>query len=203
MSCAATSTVRQSLSRLLFSPRNYRNEPTRKAPSLSVNHSSCCLAAGPLERFGHKASPKPAQRRFSEFRRGTDLLADSLAFGEQPKIILEGSYPTGFDLLGMLEQSEVGENDEEKLTKSPTLHMNGSIIAFPHSCFLWNVSGPKDVTIESLSVVVLKKPAVEILFIGSDKSMPPREVNKIKKEMKKRGIVVEHLDLVRNMGPTQ
>lgn len=90
-----------------------------------------------------------------------------------------------------------GEDD-----KPQNLLMNSSVIAFPNSCFLWkNVSKPKDVTLESLSIVQLLKPPIENLFIGSDEALPPRELNRIKKEMKKRsGIVVEQMDVMNAMG---
>uniref|UniRef100_A0A7R9WDE9 NADH dehydrogenase [ubiquinone] 1 alpha subcomplex assembly factor 3 n=1 Tax=Pseudictyota dubia TaxID=2749911 RepID=A0A7R9WDE9_9STRA len=143
-------------------------------------------------------------RCFSGIRGGTDLLEDSLAFGDRRKIILDSYYPTGFDVIGMLEKPTAGASlageDEEDRVKSDTLHMNGSIIAFPHSCFLWKVSEPKDVTVDTLSLVVLHKPAVEFLFIGSNKPLPPRELNKIKKDFKPRGIIVEQLDLTNAMG---
>eukprot|EP00566_Odontella_aurita_P022901 CAMPEP_0113550266 /NCGR_PEP_ID=MMETSP0015_2-20120614/13890_1 /TAXON_ID=2838 /ORGANISM="Odontella" /LENGTH=131 /DNA_ID=CAMNT_0000451061 /DNA_START=443 /DNA_END=838 /DNA_ORIENTATION=- /assembly_acc=CAM_ASM_000160 len=97
-------------------------------------------------------------------------------------------------------ETSLAAEDEEERVKSDTLHMNGSIIAFPHSCFLWNVKEPKDVTAESLAMVVLCKPAVEFLFIGSNRPLPPRELNKIKREFKPRGIIVEQLDLTNAMG---
>lgn len=148
--------------------------------------------------------PVPVRRRFSDIGRGTDLLADSLAFGDRRKIVLDAYYPTGFDVIGLLDNSTGGSSlsgeDEEERVKSDTLHMNGSIIAFPHSCFLWDVNEPKDVTVESLSLVVLHKPAVEFLFIGSNKPLPPRALNKIRTEFKPRGIIVEQLDLTNAMG---
>lgn len=145
------------------------------------------------------------RRCMSDIGRGTDLLADSLAFGEKRKVILDAYAPTGFDVLGTLErptysniQQDPKENEQE--SQSNVVHMNGSIIAFPHACFLWNARGPKDVTLESLSAVMLHKPAIEFLFIGCSKTIPPRELNKIKRELKQKGIVVEQLDLTNAMG---
>ena len=94
-------------------------------------------------------------------------------------------------------------NDEENNEFQPqNLLMNSSIIAFPHSCFLWNdISNAKDVTIESLSIIELLKPSIEFLFIGCDTPLPPRELNKIKKYMKDtNGIVVEQMDVMNAMG---
>lgn len=81
-----------------------------------------------------------------------------------------------------------------------TLLMNGSVIVFPHSCYLWKPSSAKEVTLESLSMIVLCKPSVEFLFIGCDSPLPPRELNRIKKEMKKKHIVVEQMDVMNAMG---
>ena len=136
-------------------------------------------------------------------RGGADLLGpEALAVGDNPdglrKIVLDSYMPTGFDVMGMLDHAqEFDDDNDESLKKSPTLHMNGSMIAFPTSCFLWDVAGPKDVTLESLSLVLLREPSVEFLFIGCNHPLPPRELNKIRREMKERGIVVEQLDLVR------
>jgi len=80
------------------------------------------------------------------------------------------------------------------------LHLNGSVLAFPHMCYLWNVSTPKDVTAESLAMVSLMKPPVDFLFIGSDTSLPPRELKRIRSKLKENGIVVEQLDLTNAMG---
>lgn len=105
--------------------------------------------------------------------------------------------PTGFDVMGMLDHAKdfVDDNDETN-SKSDILHMNGSILAFPHSCFLWKVDSPREVTLETLSLVVLRDPKVEFLFIGCNSPLPPRELNRIKKAMKERGVVVDQMDLV-------
>ena len=136
-------------------------------------------------------------------RGGADLLGpEALAVGENTgglrKIVLDSYMPTGFDVMGMLDHAkEFDDDNDESLKKSPTLHMNGSMIAFPTSCFLWDVTGPKDVTLESLSLILLREPSVEFLFIGCNHPLPPRELNKIRRELKERGVVVEQLDLVR------
>lgn len=150
-----------------------------------------------LHAYIHRVSVDTyAGKHLSTFTRGQDLLADSLAFGERKKIILDSYSPTGFDVLGILpkvDSDTEGESNE-------VLHMNGSIIAFPHACFLWNVSKPKDVTLESLSIVLMHNPSLEYLFIGSDKPLPPRELNRIRKELKEKNVVVEQLDITNSMG---
>lgn len=89
------------------------------------------------------------------------------------------------------------DNEQEQI-----LLMNSSIIAFPHSCFLWNnISNSKDVTLESLSIVQLLQPSVEFLFIGCDHPLPPRELNRIRKALKeKSNIVVDQMDVMNAMG---
>jgi len=138
---------------------------------------------------------KTVRRTFSEFSRGHDLLADSLSFGNRPKIVLDAYSVSGFDIMGMIYIPKT-EEVEDSRSQNGVLHMNGSVIAFPHCCFLWKVSTPKDVTFESLAVVLLLKPAVEYLFIGCNATLPARELNRIKTEFKKRNIVIEHLDIV-------
>lgn len=170
-------------------------------------------------------------KKFSTITRGQDLLADSLNHGTKRKIILDSYYPgVGFDVIGMIEHRDVTEDSpnpttlESKNAHTPipgmeinqrdyrssdggddqphTLLMNSSVIAFPNSCFLWNsVSKPKDVTLESLSIIRLLKPSIEFLFIGCDEPLPPRELNKIKKALKEKSdIVVEQMDVMNAMG---
>lgn len=122
------------------------------------------------------------------------MLADSLAFGERPKVVFEGHAPTGFDVSGMIEK--VDKEEQEK--SSGMLHMDGSILAFPNSCFLWDVADASQVTLESLSPVLLVRPSLQYLFIGCNTAIPREQLLHIQTEFKKRGgIIVEHLDLVR------
>ena len=138
-------------------------------------------------------------QRLSSISRGQDLLAESLAFGAKRKIVLDSYYKqTGIDVHGMIDFTAPPEDDDE--IRTGTLLMNGSIIAFPHACYLWKPQTIKEVTLESLSMVLLSKPSVEFLFIGCDTPLPPRELNRIKKEMLKRHIVVEQMDIMNAMG---
>lgn len=149
--------------------------------------------------FGHvvKSTQVSIPRLFSSIR-GQDLLADSLAFGKKRKIILDSYYPgIGIDVLGML---KLVPSEIEEESTSDSLLMNGSVIAFPFACYLWKPRSVKDVTLESLSMVLMSKPSVEFLFIGCDQPLPPREMNRIKKEMRKRHIVVEQMDVMNAMG---
>ncbi|KAL7485441.1 hypothetical protein ACHAW6_011038 [Cyclotella cf. meneghiniana] len=141
------------------------------------------------------------KRHLSTITHGQDLLADSLSHGPRRKIILESYGPSGFDVKGML---RVGDHpiDGENAGDDVVIHMNGSIVAFPHACYLWNVSSPKEITLESLAVVKLYKPTVEYLFIGCDSPMPPRELNRIKREFQKgdNRVIVEQMDVMNSMG---
>ncbi len=141
------------------------------------------------------------KRKFSsEIRRGTDLLADSLAHGPRRKIVLESYAPSGFDVKGLIIVGDQPGEEDESTGQDKLVHMNGSILAFPDSCFLWNVNNLKDVTYESLSAVQLYNPLVEYLFIGCDGPLPPRELNRIKREFRKKDIVVEQMDIMNAMG---
>lgn len=146
----------------------------------------------------------------SVISKGQDLLADSLSFGLKRKIVLDSYYPnTGIDVHGMLRfnksspvdaMSNNKNEEEEEKEKVNTLLMNSSILAFPHVCYLWKPSSAKEVTLESLSMVSLCKPLVEFLFIGCDSPLPPRELNRIKTEMRKKQIVVEQMNVMNAMG---
>lgn len=141
------------------------------------------------------------KRCLSSITKGQDLLEDSLAHGTRRKIILDSYGPSGFDIKGMIRVGDEPVNDEVA-GEDAIIHMNGSIAVFPHACFLWNVKSPKDVTLESLSVVKLYKPTVEYLFIGCDSSMSTMELNKIKREFGRgdNHVIVEQMDVMNAMG---
>jgi len=53
---------------------------------------------------------------------------------------------------------------------------------------------------ESLEIVLHLEPKVELLFIGCDEMLDPRQMNIIRKEFKQRkGIIVEQLSLTNAM----
>ena len=140
-----------------------------------------------------------SKRCMSEISRGQDLLADSLSYGPRRKIVLESYAPSGVDVKGFI---QVGSTPEEGQLEGEAriIHMNGSIIAFPDTCFLWNVKYPADVTLKSLSVVRLYSPTPEYLFIGCDTPIPATELSYIRRELRKRDIVVEQMDIMNAMG---
>merc|ERR1719491_880416 len=68
-------------------------------------------------------------RPLSQFKGGQDLLADSLAFGERRKIILDAYFPSGIDVVGIQSYpNSEGKDIEDE--RPDSLHMNGSILAF-------------------------------------------------------------------------
>ncbi len=136
-------------------------------------------------------------RPFSDWTaRGHDLLHDSLTHGSKPKIVLEGHAPTGFDVLNVIKK--VDQNDS---VESGTLHMNGSIMAFPFGCFFWNVSRAEDITLESLSPALLHQPRLEYLFIGADQGeIPPAEMERIRRRFRAQNTFVEKVSLTNAMG---
>ena len=158
------------------------------------------------------------ERKFSSggITRGYDLLAESLRAGDRRKIILDGFAPTGFDVIHMLHHQEQNDknsntgtnnNDDDEDQKEQIVHMNGSILAFPNSCFIWKVHSSKDITVESLSSVILHSPSIEYLFLGiptkTTNPIPPREFNRIRKHFQsEHNIIVEQLDVVSTVPTT-
>jgi uncharacterized protein len=135
----------------------------------------------------------------SEISRGQDLLADSLSYGPRRKIVLESYAPSGVDVKGFIQVGS-SPNEGQVVGEARIVHMAGSIIAFPDTCFLWNVQHYTDITLKSLSVVRLYYPTPEYLFIGCDIPIPATELSYIKRELRKKDIVVEQMDIMNAMG---
>lgn len=119
------------------------------------------------------------------------MLAGSLAMGIKPKVTLDSYGHAGFDVTNIIKKVHA----EEK-AMSGILMMNGSILAFPHSCFLWRMEDISEVTLESLAPVLLHRPKVEYLFLGSETPMQLETMLSMKKQLRKSGITFEQLDLV-------
>mmetsp|Transcript_16720 Transcript_16720/g.45845 ORF Transcript_16720/g.45845 Transcript_16720/m.45845 type:complete len:210 (+) Transcript_16720:192-821(+) len=132
---------------------------------------------------------------------GTDLLNDSLAHNDGvPKIILKGYSQSGFDVLNMIKNKD--PTDESLQQTGGIVHCAGSIIALPSACFLWKVRDPKDLTLESLAPILLHRPKLEYLFLGSKEPLPQELIKSIRDELRKDapGLVVEALDVSNAMG---
>jgi uncharacterized protein len=124
-------------------------------------------------------------------------LAGSLNWGDSPKVILDGYSSSGFDVMNVVQKVD---DEAEESDGSGAIHMMGSILAFPHACFLWNVTSIEDVTAESLAPAILHRPKLEYLFIGSDRPMSQERLNLIKTEFRKKAIVVEQFNVGDAMG---
>jgi len=132
---------------------------------------------------------------------GTDLLGDSLNHHDGvPKIILHGHSDTGFDVINMLKNLD--PNDDQLRQTGGIVHCTGSILAFPSAVFLWNVRQLEDLDAESLAPILLYRPTLEYLFLGSSKSIPQETIQSIRKELRNDlpNLVVEQLDLSNAMG---
>jgi uncharacterized protein len=121
------------------------------------------------------------------------LLADAfMASGSRPKVLLEAIAPSGFDVSNLIKKV-----DPKEVAPHGALHMMGSILAFPTSCFLWKVEDASQISMESLAPVILHRPKIEFLFLGTAKSMDQTQLRKLQADMKQKcGIVVEWLPLV-------
>jgi len=132
---------------------------------------------------------------------GTDLLSDSLAHNDGvPKIILHGHSSTGFDVLNMVKNMD--PHDENLRQTGGIVHCAGSILALPSACFLWKVRRPEFLTVESLAPVLLYRPKLEYLFLGSNMPIPHELVQSIRRELRRDNpnLVVEPLDVSNAMG---
>jgi uncharacterized protein len=134
----------------------------------------------------------------SSWTKGTDLLevnVDNQSMGSDkqklPKVVITSYSESGFDVAYMLHDKE---NEDDPY---PPLHMMGSTLLFPQACFLWNhVDSIKDVTIESLSPILIHKPKLDFLFLGSNTRMDRTSFELIQREFReKHSIVVEQMDL--------
>ena len=144
-------------------------------------------------------------RCFSDWTRGQDVLGDMVEVEGEPRVVLEGYSSSGFDVMNVIEKikkeqkSEESEDPQEP-PESGNIHIMGSMMSFPNSCFLWNVKSIDDVTIESLAPAILYRPKLEYLFIGSERPMKREVFLQIRSELKDRSIVVEQLSIGNAMG---
>ena len=132
---------------------------------------------------------------------GTDLLSDSLAHNDGvPKIILHGHSSTGFDVLNMIKNMD--EKDKNLSQTRGIVHCTGSILVLPSACFLWDVKKPQDLTVDSLAPVLLYRPQLEYLFLGSDLPIEHDRIESIRQELRRNNpnLVVESLDISNAMG---
>jgi uncharacterized protein len=174
--------------------------------SNSIMNKRCCFLPNIIHTTTHAYDSSKRYMSSSEISRGQDLLADSLSYGPRRKIVLESYAPSGVDVKGFIQvgsSTPPNHNDDDEgqvVGEARIVHMAGSIIAFPDTCFLWNVTYHTDITLKSLSVVRLYYPTPEYLFIGCDIPIPGTELSYIKRELRKKDIVVEQMDIMNAMG---
>lgn len=130
--------------------------------------------------------------------RGHDITSDSLEWGNKPKINITGYGESGFNVKNMMKLLDPRtESDTDG-----TVHMNGSMIVFPNAAFLWSVEEPEDVTVESLSSILLYRPKLDYLFIGCDGGYGSiAQLTAIQNHMRLHGVVVEQMMLHNAIGP--
>ena len=142
-------------------------------------------------------------RSFSWDGHGTDLLGDSLQYSNTygaPKVILHGHSSTGFDVNRILKKMD--QTDKSLDRSAGIVHLKGSILCFPTACYMWNVSNNDQLTVESLSSVILHRPKLEYLFLGSDETISPTVIKEIRDQLAvdNSELVVEPMDLANAMG---
>ena len=132
---------------------------------------------------------------------GADLLGTpNISSNNKKKILFDGHLPSGFDVLhielpnGKSFPSKQSENNTQE-DNADTTHYTSSVIAFEDIVYLWNIKSINEVTKESLSIVTLYEPKIELLFIGSSTPLSFRNVGKLQKYFKKFNISVEQLDI--------
>lgn len=145
-------------------------------------------------------SRSPQQRWFSggwTAARGHDITSDSLEWGNKPKINITGYSESGFNVKNMMKLLD----SRRETDTDGTVHMNGSMIVFPNAAFLWSIEQPEDVTIESLSSILLYRPKLDYLFIGCDSGYGSiAQLTAIQNHMRSHGVVVEQMMLHNAIG---
>lgn len=161
------------------------------------------FSSAPCSSFYHRQQQWERERRYmnSWQGHGTDLLSDSLAHNDGvPKIVLHGHSSTGFDVLNMIKNMD--QEDKNLRQTGGIVHCTGSILALPSACFLWNVRQPQELTVDSLAPILLYRPKLEYLFLGSDSPIHLEKIESIRQELRRDNpsLVVEALDLTNAMG---
>ena len=129
-------------------------------------------------------------------QRGYDITEESLYFSSgRPKVVLDGYGPTGFTV------SNIVKNMGEHSNKDGSIFFFGSIMAFPNGCFLWNVETAKDITMESLTPILLHRPKIDLLLIGSNSRIPHKQLHQIIEDMRELySISVEQMEVFNAIG---
>lgn len=116
------------------------------------------------------------------------------------QIILQGHSTTGFDIKKNLKKIDPSDKTLDK--SMGIVHLNGSILCFPHACYLWHVNSISDLTAESLAAIELYLPKLEYLLLGSSRTIHPSVVKDIRDSLRHTNsdLVVEPMDLANCLG---
>jgi NADH dehydrogenase [ubiquinone] 1 alpha subcomplex assembly factor 3 len=105
---------------------------------------------------------------------------DVLAVGNEEEAGRERTFLLGYDGQGF----EVRD-----------VNYRGSILALPTACFLWKPKKIEEITPESLAPLLIVKPAIEILIIGTGEEVVGRALALTTlKFLAANGVAVEHMD---------
>jgi len=127
---------------------------------------------------------------------GSDLITPTLSSNNKKKIVFDGQLPSGFDVLNVeLPPGKTFPEPAQNQEDEDTVHYTSSVIAFEDIVYSWNVKTVEDVTRESLRMVTLYEPKVDLLFIGCSTPLSYRDIGKIQKYFKKFDIAVEQLNI--------
>lgn len=141
-----------------------------------------------FSRVRNTPSKKKCIRFLSIFSPHSQILNDNFTSQTHcSKVVLESYNSQGFDV------SNITDNNE-------SIFLNGSIIAFPTNCFMYKPKSSAEITVSSLSLIILHKPVVDLLLIGCDVRLNWRDLSSIRKSMKKYGIIVEDRSLMDAIG---
>ncbi|CAM9543321.1 unnamed protein product [Choristocarpus tenellus] len=115
--------------------------------------------------------PKTMDPGNTPLGKGFDLLGEDPE--ARPKCIITGYDPWGF---------KVGDIDARS-----------SIVVFPNSFVLWKPRCFEEITVESLKLITLIKPPIDILLVGLGETMSQRLDQKIFKAMSAHGITLDFM----------
>ncbi|CAM9151855.1 unnamed protein product [Pylaiella littoralis] len=123
--------------------------------------------------FGRRQKPKDSGN--TALGKGFDLMEDDPE--SRKKIVIDGYDPHGFQL---------GDG----------VDVRGSIVCMPNSFVLWEPKTPSEITIESLRILELVIPKIDLIILGVGERMTARLDPMLVKHLGSKGIRVEQMDTV-------
>ncbi|CAM9896171.1 unnamed protein product [Ectocarpus sp. 13 AM-2016] len=128
---------------------------------------------GTIKGFGRRQKPVDAGN--TALGKGFDLMEDDP--DSRKKVVIGGYDPHGFQL---------GDG----------VDVRGSMICMPNSFVLWQPKRPSDITVESLRIVELVIPKIDLIIVGVGERMTARLDPVLVKHLASKGIRVEQMDTV-------